>query len=341
MRLWLAVMAGSVPLVLMACEGGASIGDHAPRCAPAEPSVCAVDVGEELPQEITGRSDRESDSFGGSECGQGGEGTDDAAFVFTAPHAGPFTFSTEGSRIDTILSVREEGCSGRELMCDDGASRGEGTPSEVVVELRECQRVTVVVDGHDFWNTGQFVLRISGTEGNCGDGRDGDGDGMVDCDDPDCFGALCDGDSMSWDDGWANLEWQMLAEVNHYRSIGAVCGERSFGPAPALEMNTVLREAARLHSEDMGRQDYFSHTGLDGRDPGQRVRDVGFRGSGPVGENIALGASTAEVATRGFMDSPGHCENIMNPSYRVIGIGYVDSGSGARHYWTQNFGGGH
>ena len=339
-RSWSAVVWIALACAVAAGEGEASVGGG-PQCAPAEESLCATDIGESIPLMISGDSDGEGDGFGGSSCGQGGEGTDDVAFVFTAPHAGPYTFSTAGSRVDTILSVREQGCDGRELACDDGASRGEGTPSELVVELRACQRVTVVVDGHDFWNVGRFSLSITGTEGSCSDSRDGDGDGLVDCDDPDCFGASCEGEPMSWDASWQNLEWQMLTEVNHYRSIGATCGDRSFGPAPALEMNPVLREAARLHSEDMGAQDYFSHTGLDGRSPGQRMRDVGYMGPGPMGENIALGASTAETATRGFMESPGHCEIIMNPAYRVIGIGYVDSGSGARHYWTQNFGGGH
>ena len=37
--------------------------------------------------------------------------------------------------------------------------------------------------------------------------------------------------------------------------------------------------------------------------------------------------------------SSGHCANIMNPSYRALGVGYsLVEGSPATHYWTQNFG---
>jgi uncharacterized protein YkwD len=41
------------------------------------------------------------------------------------------------------------------------------------------------------------------------------------------------------------------------------------------------------------------------------------------------------------MNSAGHCQNIMNGGYRVIGVGYIfNQSSTYRHYWTQNFGGG-
>jgi len=42
----------------------------------------------------------------------------------------------------------------------------------------------------------------------------------------------------------------------------------------------------------------------------------------------------------GWMASPGHCANIMSPSFRATGIGYGFSAAAAyRHYWTQTFGG--
>jgi uncharacterized protein YkwD len=40
------------------------------------------------------------------------------------------------------------------------------------------------------------------------------------------------------------------------------------------------------------------------------------------------------------MGSAGHCANIMNPSFRAIGVGYAFSAaSNYGHYWTQSFGG--
>ena len=55
------------------------------------------------------------------------------------------------------------------------------------VSMREGQRVVVIVDGDDEW--GDFVLNIGLREhGACGNGLDDDGDGAVDCNDPDCQG---------------------------------------------------------------------------------------------------------------------------------------------------------
>jgi len=201
--------------------------------------------------------------------------------------------------------------------------------------------VTVVVDGHDYWSDGRFVLQVSGTETVCGDRRDDDGDGLVDCDDPDCLGQNCDDEQMMWSPDAAQLEWRMLDIVNQRRSEGAMCGDDSYPPAPPVEMNVTVREAARLHSEDMARYDYFDHMGRDGRSPAQRIRDVGFRGPDPLGENIQMGSATAEGAMQSLMNSPGHCANIMNPRFRVMGIGFYNDGTAGGNYWTQKFAGGH
>ncbi|MFT5433703.1 MAG: hypothetical protein ACI9OJ_004411 [Myxococcota bacterium] len=148
------------------------------------------------------------------------------------------------------------------------------------------------------------------------------------------------------EDDWA-LEWtqheiDMLNEVNIERAKGANCGGDIFGPAPPIELDTVIRIAARLHSLDMGTQNYFEHEALDGRSPFDRMDDVGFNGPTPWGENIAAGSPTAAGAMNGLMNSPGHCRNIMNPSYRVAGFGFAYvAGSEFGEYWTQNFAGGH
>jgi uncharacterized protein YkwD len=121
-----------------------------------------------------------------------------------------------------------------------------------------------------------------------------------------------------------------------------MCADEAFGPAPPLEMDAVIREAARKHSLDMGDQDYFEHDSLDGRTFSDRMSDEGFMGASPWGENIAAGQPTAQRVVDGWMDSPGHCRNIMNPAYRTIGIGYayVETSSFG-HYWTQDFAASH
>lgn len=329
--LLLFALLASVPLA--GCDSG---GGSCPR--PAPPVVCGEYLGNRLPARAEGSTVGVSDEFFGSSCASGGIAAD-AAFTWTAPAAGRYHISTAGSDFDTLVFVREGGCEGREIGCNDDAN-GELT-SEVSLDLESCQTITVIVDGFDEAAEGNFVLTIEGTETSCEDGRDDDGDGMVDCEDPDCFSAECAGVG-DYPPAWSSLEEQMLQEVNRYRAMGATCDTDVFGPAPPLEMNETIRVGARLHSIDMGEQNYFEHDSLDGRTFSDRMRNTGFTGSGPWGENIAAGYGTAEEATLGLMNSPGHCRNIMNPSYRVIGIGYARTeGSDFGNYWTQNFAASH
>ena len=51
-------------------------------------------------------------------------------------------------------------------------------------------------------------------------------------------------------------------------------------PAQPLAMNTLLVESARLHSQDMIAQDYFSHITPQGADPGDRIAATGFAATG-------------------------------------------------------------
>jgi uncharacterized protein YkwD len=136
------------------------------------------------------------------------------------------------------------------------------------------------------------------------------------------------------------LEDAVLVLVNQRRAAGATCGGTVYGPAPALYMHPNLRVAARGHSQDMAAQNYFSHTSLDGRTFDQRIRNAGYTGSSPLGENIAAGYPTAQAVVDGWMGSPGHCANIMSPGFRAVGVGYAHNPASIyRHYWTQNFGG--
>jgi uncharacterized protein YkwD len=131
----------------------------------------------------------------------------------------------------------------------------------------------------------------------------------------------------------------ILRAANAARRNGARCGERSFAPAPALVWNGALGDAALAHSRDMATQRYLSHQSRDGRGVSDRAVQAGYRWRS-VGENIAVGQESADDVIAGWMDSPGHCANIMNPLFRDMGAAYGIRGVGrdARVYWTQMFG---
>jgi uncharacterized protein YkwD len=111
--------------------------------------------------------------------------------------------------------------------------------------------------------------------------------------------------------------------------------ERVAAGLGALVCDPGLTRAARLHSQDMCDQMYFSHTSLDGRTMSDRINAQGVRWS-RIGENIARGQPTPQAVHDAWMDSPGHRANIMNGAYGRIGIGHVACGSRGP-YWTQNF----
>ena len=133
----------------------------------------------------------------------------------------------------------------------------------------------------------------------------------------------------------AVLASQALQLVNEARARGATCGARRFAPAPPLVSSGTLANVAFGHADDMAEHDYFEHSDLNGHSPADRVRAVGYREK-VVGENIAYGPKSVEEVVQGWLDSPGHCENIMDPRFAEMGIAFATGRSG-RHglYWVQ------
>ena len=87
----------------------------------------------------------------------------------------------------------------------------------------------------------------------------------------------------------------------------------------------------------MGTRDYFSHTSLDGRSPGDRITAAGYDWR-TYGENIAAGYGSPGAVVRGWIASPGHCRNLMSPAFTQLGVGYADvPGSTYGDYWVQKF----
>lgn len=144
----------------------------------------------------------------------------------------------------------------------------------------------------------------------------------------------------AWPASYAAMEDAVIVEVNRRRAAGATCGGKSYGPASPLTSNPRLRTSARRHSKDMTTRGFFDHQNPDGQSPSDRMRAAGYLGAGYSGENIAAGRDTASGTVQQWMDSPGHCSNIMNPAFQLIGVGYAYGANAKfKHYWTQNFAG--
>lgn len=137
---------------------------------------------------------------------------------------------------------------------------------------------------------------------------------------------------------WQQVGKDILERVNAARAESRTCGSRSFQAAPALSWNAKLGDAALAHSRDMAEQNYFSHGAPDGSQVSDRASRAGYSWQ-RIGENIAAGQGSADQVMAGWLASPGHCSNIMNPDFSEMGAAYaIEENSAAVSYWTQVFG---
>ena len=126
-------------------------------------------------------------------------------------------------------------------------------------------------------------------------------------------------------------EQAFLVLINNYRQQNGLV---------ALQASTSLNTASDWMSNDMAQKNYFSHTDSLSRDPFTRMRSFGYNFNTYMGENIAAGYSDAASTFNQWKNSAGHNQNMLNPNYKVIGIGRVANLSATyRYYWTTDFGG--
>ena len=138
---------------------------------------------------------------------------------------------------------------------------------------------------------------------------------------------------------WREAGCTILDEVNQARAVARTCGDRQFPAAPPLRWNLALGDAALAHSRDMATRRYFSHRAGDGSQAAERAARAGYNWR-RVGENIAFGQRSPREAVEGWLDSPGHCANIMNRDFTEMGAAYgvTPQRQTGIIYWTQVFG---
>lgn len=150
----------------------------------------------------------------------------------------------------------------------------------------------------------------------------------------------------------ARLEQQIHLQINR---------ERQNHGLAALQRDAQLAKIARDHSQDMARNQFFSHFNLRGEDPSARGERQGWNKQKQIGpetwasgvaENIYLthfydkvytatrnGVTVSKkygwkspeqivaIIVQGWMQSPGHRKNILSPQYDRQGIGVAISGN--------------
>ncbi|MBQ2829454.1 MAG: SafA/ExsA family spore coat assembly protein [Oscillospiraceae bacterium] len=127
---------------------------------------------------------------------------------------------------------------------------------------------------------------------------------------------------------------QVDAGVLSYESevVRLVNAERAKQGLSPLTQNWELSRVARIKSQDMAQNRYFSHTSPTYGTPFEMMRAFGIRYR-TAGENIAYGQRSPQAVVTAWMNSSSHRANILNSTYTQIGVGYYANG----HYWTQMF----
>ncbi len=139
--------------------------------------------------------------------------------------------------------------------------------------------------------------------------------------------------------------------------------ERQRNGLPPMAWDDALAKIARKHSKDMSKRNYFDHYSPEGRDFVYRYQRDGYHCSIHVGRTIHMGAENialnnlydsvttingkafydwnpqdkiAATTVQGWMNSPGHRKNILEPYWKNEGIGLF-IGPDGKVYITQNF----
>lgn len=146
--------------------------------------------------------------------------------------------------------------------------------------------------------------------------------------------------------GCGGADAPVLNEAYETRVVELVNQARAEnGNLPPVKRAAELDKAARYHATDLGTDNYFEHDTYD-RSGGSLNKVCGafermskwYSSYNAAGENIAAGYSTPEDVMAGWMGSEGHRENILNPDFMEIGVGYFQGAGQYGVYWVQDFG---
>ena len=123
---------------------------------------------------------------------------------------------------------------------------------------------------------------------------------------------------------------KMLTLINQQRQKGCNCGSNYFKPVPPVKWNKTIEKVAKAHSDDMLKRNELTHYSKNGQGPKGRLIKAGYKCT-MFAENVAMGQQNEEEVMKSWLESPGHCANIMNA--QVTEVGAARSGK----YWTLLF----
>jgi hypothetical protein len=107
----------------------------------------------------------------------------------------------------------------------------------------------------------------------------------------------------------------LLADTNAQRTANSV---------NALSLNGKLDAAAQASADDMAARNYWSHNTPDGNPPWIWATNQGY-GYQKIGQNLATGFNDEQTTINGWMNSPSHRENLLDPAFTDVGFGFANN----------------
>jgi uncharacterized protein YkwD len=130
---------------------------------------------------------------------------------------------------------------------------------------------------------------------------------------------------------------RVLELVNAARAQMRICGRDRYAATQPLRLSALLNDAALGQAHDMAARGSLGHEGSDGSTSGDRITRAGYRWRA-AGENIAAGQRDAEAVVAAWLESPGHCANLMSPQFTEMGLAFaLAQGKDPAIYWAQVF----
>jgi uncharacterized protein YkwD len=130
--------------------------------------------------------------------------------------------------------------------------------------------------------------------------------------------------SLNKEDEFRNATTSQEVEI---AMVTAINRERAKRDQTPLEVDERLRDVARVYAEEMARLQRVAHITLDGQSAVDRVRRVGLSPT-LLAENVGS-ATVSSAVHEGFMSSPGHRANVLEPMATHLGVGVAQVKSSA------------
>ena len=128
-----------------------------------------------------------------------------------------------------------------------------------------------------------------------------------------------------------------MQRLNEARLRGAACRAGTTSTAAPLTWSEHLAAAAQVQAAEMARLRRMSHLDSQNRGLADRLRAMGYRFSLAV-ENVGVGYSSLDEVVEAWLESEGHCENLMNSAALEFGLACIDASVAdapeERRYWT-------